>query len=82
MGLVVTFPMELACPLMVQNVGTADRAARIILGLVLAGTGLGGFIPSPWHYLAILIGIVLLVTGITARCPAYSLMGFSTLKKR
>jgi len=66
---------------MVHNVGTVDRVVRIILGLVLAGAGLLGSVPAPWHYLAIFIAIVLLVTGIAARCPAYALLGFSTLRK-
>jgi hypothetical protein len=74
--------MKFACPLMVHNVGTVDRAIRIIAGLVLAGAGLLGSVPAPWHYLAIVIGIVLLVTGIAARCPAYTLLGFSTLEKK
>jgi hypothetical protein len=74
--------MELSCPFMVRNVGTADRCVRIVAGLLLAGAGLAGFVPSPWHYLAILAGFILLVTGIAGRCPAYTLLGFSTLKKK
>lgn len=60
-----------------KNVGTFDRALRIILGLALlvayAMTG------SVW----LLIGIVPLATGLISSCPLYSIFGLSTcpLKK-
>lgn len=59
------------------NVGTADRAIRIILGLALIA----------WWYLApgmglrwvpLLLGIVALATGILSTCPLYSLLGINT----
>ena len=55
------------------NVGTADRIARIVLGLaliVLAATGTVG----AWGY----IGILPLVTGLVRFCPAYTLLGIRT----
>ena len=59
-----------------KNVGTIDRALRIMVGLaLLAGFFLNGDGAYSWLYL---IGIVPLVTGLTSRCPAYSIFGMST----
>ena len=58
------------------NVGSVDRAIRIIAGICL----LGAFFYFPdasWRYWT-LIGIVPLVTGLMGSCPAYSLFGLST----
>jgi len=74
--------MALSCPFMAKNVGTVDRVIRIILGLVLVGAGIAGFVSVPWLYIVLLIGVILLLTGIMQRCPAYTLLGLSTLKKR
>ena len=63
---------------MQANVGTLDRALRIIAGLVLialAATGTVGW----WGFL----GVIPLATGIFRFCPAYPLLGMNTcpLKK-
>ena len=58
------------------NVGTIDRAIRIILGLFLLAISMVGP-QTPWG----LIGIVPLVTGIFRTCPLYSLIGVSTCAK-
>ena len=57
------------------NVGTPDRIARIVAGLVLialAATGTVGW----WGW----IGVVPLLTGIFRFCPAYPLLGINTCK--
>ncbi len=58
--------------LFTRNVGTADRAIRVILGVVLLTLALTG--QTAWGYL----GIVPLLTGAIGTCPLYSLLGFST----
>ncbi|AOY92363.1 hypothetical protein BKK79_11665 [Cupriavidus sp. USMAA2-4] len=55
------------------NVGTIDRAVRIIAGLLLIGLAATGKI-GPWGW----IGVVPLLTGIVRVCPAYSLLGIRT----
>lgn len=55
------------------NVGSTDRALRIIVGLILitlAATGTVGV----WGY----IGIMPLLTGLFKFCPAYTLFGMNT----
>ena len=61
---------------MKANVGTIDRALRVIVGLVLIGLTLNGNI-GVWGW----IGIVPLATGIFRFCPAYTLIGASTCKR-
>jgi len=59
-----------------KNVGTIDRALRIILGLgLLAGFFLDSGGAYSWLYL---IGIIPLVTGLMSSCPLYSILGMST----
>ena len=58
---------------MKANAGTIDRALRVIAGLALIGLTLSGTI-GVWGW----IGVVPLLTGIFAFCPAYTLLGIST----
>ena len=60
------------------NVGTADRAVRIIVGVLLVVLTLSGQI-GPWGW----IGVLPILTGLFRICPAYSLLGMNTcgLKK-
>lgn len=55
------------------NIGTIDRAVRIIAGLLLIGLAATGKI-GLWGW----IGVVPLLTGIVRVCPAYSLLGIRT----
>ncbi|SFS55170.1 Protein of unknown function [Sulfitobacter marinus] len=66
------------------NVGNIDRALRIILGLALIGARVLN-IPDIWSnpvlgYGSLLVGLVLVVTGIFRFCPLYRLLGISTCK--
>ena len=58
---------------MKANVGTIDRALRIVAGLVLIGLTLMGTI-GLWGW----IGVVPLATGIFRFCPGYLPFGLST----
>lgn len=58
---------------MLQNVGTLDRAIRVILGLALIAGSVSGTIGA-WGW----IGLVPLATGIFRVCPAYLPFGLST----
>ena len=55
------------------NVGGIDRAARIVVGLVLIGLTLMGTI-GVWGW----IGVVPLLTGLFSFCPLYTLLGISS----
>lgn len=56
-----------------SNVGGIDRVLRIVVGLALIVATLMGVI-GVWGW----IGVVPLLTGIFARCPAYNLLGVNT----
>lgn len=60
---------------MTRNEGMFDRAARIILGIVLIVMALRGLY-TPWTW----IGIVPLLTGVVGMCPLYSILGINTCK--
>jgi hypothetical protein len=57
------------------NVGSADKVARIVLGVVIIA--LGFYFKSWWG----VVGILPLLTGILNFCPAYHLIGVSTKTK-
>lgn len=58
---------------MTKNVGTIDKALRVILGIGLLSLVLVG--PQTWWGL---IGLVPLATVAMSWCPVYSLFGIST----
>lgn len=62
---------------MTRNESTFDRAARIILGIVLIVMAVRGLY-TPWTW----IGVVPLITGLVGMCPLYSIFGISTCKVR
>ncbi|MHB1101574.1 MAG: YgaP family membrane protein [Devosia sp.] len=68
------------------NVGTSDRMARLIFGLLLVvapfATNLGLWANSAWTWTSVAVGAVLLFTGIVRFCPAYAPLGLSTCKVR
>jgi hypothetical protein len=61
---------------MTLNVGGLDRTARVVIGIILITLAALQII-SPWGWL----GIILVVTGTSRHCPAYSLFGVRTCKK-
>lgn len=69
---------------MTNNVGTADRIIRAILGLVLIVAPLMNY-PDIWtnvvyFYGSIVVGLVLVATAMFGVCPVYKLLGMSTSK--
>ena len=64
------------------NVGTPDRIARLIVGVLLLVapfvTGWAMFANPVWTWDFVLVGLVLAVTGLIRFCPAYSIFNLST----
>lgn len=58
---------------MKSNMGSIDRALRIIVGLVLVGLALTSTVEW-WGWL----GIIPIVTGALGNCPLYSVIGVNT----
>lgn len=60
-----------------RNEATWDRAARVVLGLALIVAGVW-WLSGTWGWVAIALGLILLVTGIVGFCPLYRLLGLCT----
>lgn len=62
---------------MKKNAGTADRAVRVVAGLVILSLY---FVVEPAYRWWALVGLVPLLTGLLGWCPAYTLLGIRTCK--
>lgn len=65
-----------------KNMGTLDRAMRVIVAIVLAylawsGTLEGGIAIGAW-----IVAGVFLLTSLVSFCPAYRLLGMNTCGKK
>lgn len=64
------------------NIGTLDRALRILAGIILAAVpfvfaeALAGW--GAWRFALVGVGAVLLGTALLRFCPAYTLFGLRT----
>jgi hypothetical protein len=76
-----------------RNVGGYDRIGRLVIGAVLVVGGIVGYVgllrvavgPIPQALMSIVlvvIGVVLLVTGFTQKCPMNSILGMNTFESR
>jgi hypothetical protein len=60
------------------NMGSIDRAVRIVLGLILIAYAIPlGFAATGWNWVG-WIGVVPLTTAFFGVCPLYSVLGIST----
>ena len=60
------------------NIGTTDRVARIVVGLLLIAYAIPfGFPATGWNWVG-WIGVIPILTAVVGVCPAYSLFGLST----
>ncbi|MEZ4587563.1 MAG: DUF2892 domain-containing protein [Gemmatimonadales bacterium] len=62
-----------------KNIGLIDRVARLVIGALLLG--LYGAVDPPLKYLT-LIGLLPVGTALLGRCPLYSALGVSTIRRR
>ena len=67
---------------MIINVGTIDRVARAILGVVLlyVAFATGMLEGSVWQWLAAAAGVVMLAVAALRSCPVYTLLGIKTCR--
>ena len=61
---------------MVKNIGNADRAVRVVAGVVIIAAGL--YFKSWWGA----VGVLLLLTAFIRWCPAYFPFGLSTCRTK
>ncbi|MDZ4135399.1 MAG: DUF2892 domain-containing protein [Paracoccaceae bacterium] len=69
---------------MTANLGTLDRALRLVLGLLLIVmpfvSGLALFDTTAMKYGAVIVGLVLVATSAMKFCPLYRIFGIRTCK--
>lgn len=65
---------------MKKNMGTTDKAIRIVLAIVFAIIAFTGAVASPWNYVLLVLGAVFLLTSVVSFCPLYAPFGISTCK--
>ncbi|MCA3594433.1 MAG: DUF2892 domain-containing protein [Methylobacterium sp.] len=67
---------------MVRNIGSIDRALRVMVGLVLIAYAIPlGFSQTGWNWVG-WIGVVPVLTAFLGTCPAYSILGVSTCERK
>jgi hypothetical protein len=59
------------------NEGRIDRILRIVFGVIFLLAG-AMYVTAPLSYLAYLVGIILLFTGLSGFCGVYTLLGINT----
>lgn len=64
------------------NESTLDRAIRMVAGAVLAGVYVSGVVSGVPAGIALVAGLVLLLTGMTGFCPLYALLRIDTAHPR
>ncbi len=64
-----------------RNEGTADRAIRIVAGIVLLALGWGGVVDGTLGTVFKFLGFVPLATGLMGWCPLYAIGKLSTRTK-
>lgn len=67
--------------LLKSNVGSGDRAFRIILGIVLILVGVLVIHSTTWTVIFLVVGILMLLTGLTRLCLGYLPFKIDTSKK-
>ena len=67
---------------MKTNMGSADKAVRIILALVFAVLYFTGIISGLFGIILIALAVIFVLTSLISFCPLYLPFGLSTLRKK
>jgi K+-transporting ATPase A subunit len=65
---------------MKTNMGTADRAIRVLVALAIGGAYFAGMISGTVGIVLAVVAVVFLGTSAVGMCPAYLPLGLSTKK--
>lgn len=66
---------------MKKNMGSADRAVRVVLALVFAALYFTNTVSGTLGIVLLVLGVVFLGTSLISFCPLYVPLGLSTCKK-
>jgi len=67
---------------MKSNMGSADKAIRIVLAIVFAGLYITKLIEGTVGLALLVLGGVFLLTSVISFCPLYTLLGMNTSEKK
>ena len=67
---------------MKSNMGSADKAIRIVLAIVFAGLYITQLVEDTVGKTLLILGGVFLLTSILSFCPLYTLFGMNTCEKK
>ncbi|VXC21408.1 conserved hypothetical protein [Flavobacterium sp. 9AF] len=65
---------------MKKNMGKGDRFLRVIIGIVAFVFGLSDLVEGTWKWVALAVGIIMILTSLIQFCPLYTLLGINTCK--
>lgn len=65
---------------MKKNMGTADRAIRIVIAVIIAGLFFTNVIAGTFGIILLVLAAVFLLTSFISFCPLYAPFGISTCK--
>lgn len=65
-----------------RNVGTVDRAARVVVGVAALVWAFVTGVTSGLGLALVVVAVVLLATAVVGFCPLYRLLGISTQPRR
>jgi len=63
---------------MTKNMGTVDRAVRILIALGVGAAYLGGYLSGTWAIVLGIVAVAFVVTSFLGWCPGYLPIGLST----
>jgi Protein of unknown function (DUF2892) len=66
---------------MKQNMGTIDRAIRVLVAIVIAALYFTGQITGTVGVVLLILAGVFVLTSLIGFCPLYKIVGLSTCKK-
>lgn len=67
---------------MKSNMGSADKAIRIVLAIAFAGLYITKLVEGTVGVVLLVLGGVFLLTSIISFCPCYALFGTNTCEKK
>ncbi|WP_461127490.1 YgaP family membrane protein [Spirosoma aerophilum] len=67
---------------MTKNMGSLDRAIRVIVALVLVGLYATGVVSGIWAIVSLALAAVFVATSLVSSCPLYLPFGIRTNRSR
>ena len=61
------------------NLGGLDRATRETVGIMMSALSLSGVVKGGTGAVLLVLGVMLIATGVTGRCLLYRALGWSTV---